>query len=136
MTVFSGIACLYTFKSLWIKIRLGRADPPEDDDPRLECGPDPWNFVAQIDWEVYVPTKQCPQAERHLPQPLQLHHLLPVHRRGAPPAGVPGRPALRQEEGPLQLSQEGKVQRCIDHFYNFLFFYSYSYRSYVFPNSV
>ncbi|GIY94606.1 hypothetical protein CEXT_642851 [Caerostris extrusa] len=26
-------------------------DPPEDDDPRLECTPIPWNFAAQIDWE-------------------------------------------------------------------------------------
>ncbi|GIY57320.1 hypothetical protein CEXT_391401, partial [Caerostris extrusa] len=26
-------------------------NPPEDDDPRLESGPDPWNFAAQIDWE-------------------------------------------------------------------------------------
>ncbi|GIZ01072.1 ATP-dependent DNA helicase [Caerostris extrusa] len=33
------------------KTRLHTADPPEDDDPRLECGPDPWNSAAQIDWE-------------------------------------------------------------------------------------
>ncbi|GIY56040.1 elongation of very long chain fatty acids protein [Caerostris extrusa] len=33
------------------KTQLHTADPPEDDDPRLECGPDPWNFAAQIDWE-------------------------------------------------------------------------------------
>ncbi|GIY39585.1 hypothetical protein CEXT_704411 [Caerostris extrusa] len=44
------ITCLYTFKSPE-KTRLRTADPPEDDDPRLECGPDPWNFAAQIDWE-------------------------------------------------------------------------------------
>ncbi|GIY28564.1 lachesin [Caerostris darwini] len=35
----------------WAKTRLLMADPPEDDDPRLDCGPDPWNFAAQIDWE-------------------------------------------------------------------------------------
>ncbi|GIY81110.1 ATP-dependent DNA helicase [Caerostris extrusa] len=39
-----------TFKSPG-KTRLRTADPPEDDDPRLECRPDPWNFAAQIDWE-------------------------------------------------------------------------------------
>ncbi|GIY17803.1 hypothetical protein CDAR_539801 [Caerostris darwini] len=33
------------------KTRLRTADPPADDDPRLECGPDPWNFTAQMDWE-------------------------------------------------------------------------------------
>ncbi|GIY52185.1 hypothetical protein CDAR_175741 [Caerostris darwini] len=33
------------------KTRLRTADPPEDDDPKLECGPDPWNFAAQIDFE-------------------------------------------------------------------------------------
>ncbi|GIY94523.1 hypothetical protein CEXT_357421 [Caerostris extrusa] len=27
------------------------ANPPEDDDPRLECSPDPGNFAAQIAWE-------------------------------------------------------------------------------------
>ncbi|GIZ02651.1 ATP-dependent DNA helicase [Caerostris extrusa] len=35
----------------WEKTSLRMAYPPEDDDPRLECGPDPWNFAAQIDWE-------------------------------------------------------------------------------------
>ncbi|GIY83039.1 hypothetical protein CEXT_308761 [Caerostris extrusa] len=43
--VFSAITCLYTFKSPG-KTRLRTANPPEDDDPRLE-----WNFAAQIDWE-------------------------------------------------------------------------------------
>ncbi|GIY38576.1 hypothetical protein CDAR_399471 [Caerostris darwini] len=33
------------------KARHRMADPPEDDDPRLECGPDSWNIAAQIDWE-------------------------------------------------------------------------------------
>ncbi|GIY26350.1 ATP-dependent DNA helicase [Caerostris extrusa] len=33
------------------KAKHRTADPPEDDDPRLECGPDPWNFAAQIDCE-------------------------------------------------------------------------------------
>ncbi|GIY70822.1 ATP-dependent DNA helicase [Caerostris darwini] len=35
----------------WEKTRLRTADLPEDDDPRFECGPDLWNFAAQIDWE-------------------------------------------------------------------------------------
>ncbi|GIY74292.1 hypothetical protein CEXT_131861 [Caerostris extrusa] len=29
---------------------LRTADPPEDDNPRLECGPEPWNFATQLDW--------------------------------------------------------------------------------------
>ncbi|GIX90501.1 hypothetical protein CEXT_344821 [Caerostris extrusa] len=35
----------------WEKTRLRKAHQPEDDDPRLECGPNPWNFAAQIDSE-------------------------------------------------------------------------------------
>ncbi|GIY97360.1 hypothetical protein CEXT_617121 [Caerostris extrusa] len=35
----------------WEETRFCTADPPEDDDPRLECGPDPWNFAAQTNWE-------------------------------------------------------------------------------------
>ncbi|GIX86746.1 ATP-dependent DNA helicase [Caerostris extrusa] len=35
----------------WEKTKLRTTDPPEDDDPRLECGPDPWNFAAQLDWK-------------------------------------------------------------------------------------
>ncbi|GIY97537.1 hypothetical protein CEXT_800201 [Caerostris extrusa] len=50
MIVFSVITCRHTFKSIQ-KTRLLTADPPEDDDPRLERGPDPWNFAVQIDWE-------------------------------------------------------------------------------------
>ncbi|GIY25049.1 ATP-dependent DNA helicase [Caerostris extrusa] len=37
----------------WEKTRLRTADPTEDDDPRQECGPDPWNLAAQINWEGY-----------------------------------------------------------------------------------
>ncbi|GIY29079.1 hypothetical protein CDAR_86221 [Caerostris darwini] len=51
MIVFSVITCLYTFKSSEQKTRLRAADLPEDDDSSLECGPDPWNFAAQIDWQ-------------------------------------------------------------------------------------
>ncbi|GIX91578.1 hypothetical protein CDAR_528451 [Caerostris darwini] len=32
---------------------LCTADPPEEDDPRLECGPDPWNVAAQLDWGTF-----------------------------------------------------------------------------------
>ncbi|GIY51244.1 hypothetical protein CDAR_445821 [Caerostris darwini] len=41
------------------KTRLRTADPPEDDEPRLERGPDPWNFAAQIDWEGDDDGYQC-----------------------------------------------------------------------------
>ncbi|GIY97358.1 hypothetical protein CEXT_617101 [Caerostris extrusa] len=50
MIVFSAITCLSTFKSHG-KTKLCTTNPPEDDDPRLESGRDPWNFAAQIDWE-------------------------------------------------------------------------------------
>ncbi|GIY49663.1 uncharacterized protein CDAR_29401 [Caerostris darwini] len=33
------------------KISYGRSTRTGPDPPRLECGPDPWNFAAQIDWE-------------------------------------------------------------------------------------
>ncbi|GIY10522.1 hypothetical protein CEXT_647201 [Caerostris extrusa] len=35
----------------WEKTTLRVANPPEDDDPRLECGPDPWNLTSQNYWE-------------------------------------------------------------------------------------
>ncbi|GIY18362.1 hypothetical protein CDAR_288301 [Caerostris darwini] len=49
--MFSVITCLYTFKSQLEKTRFRTADPAGNDDPRLECGTDPWNFAAQINWE-------------------------------------------------------------------------------------
>ncbi|GIY92234.1 hypothetical protein CEXT_671761 [Caerostris extrusa] len=52
MTVFSVISCPLYVQVPWGKTRLRTAYPSEDDDPRQECGPDPWNFAAQIDWEV------------------------------------------------------------------------------------
>ncbi|GIY54115.1 uncharacterized protein CDAR_300761 [Caerostris darwini] len=39
------------FKTPGKKTSLRTAGPPEDDDTRLECGPNPWNFAAQIAWE-------------------------------------------------------------------------------------
>ncbi|GIY63505.1 hypothetical protein CEXT_390491 [Caerostris extrusa] len=39
MAVFSAITCLYKLKNLGKKQRLCTADPPADDDPRLEWGP-------------------------------------------------------------------------------------------------
>ncbi|GIY41175.1 hypothetical protein CEXT_747611 [Caerostris extrusa] len=54
------ITCLYTFKYPGKKQDFRTADPPEDDDPRLECGPDPWHFVAHIDWEGDDDLFQCP----------------------------------------------------------------------------
>ncbi|GIY78694.1 hypothetical protein CEXT_292701 [Caerostris extrusa] len=41
------------------KTRLRTADPPEDDDPWLECGPDPWNFAAQLTGKGMMMDIQC-----------------------------------------------------------------------------
>ncbi|GIY06870.1 ATP-dependent DNA helicase [Caerostris darwini] len=49
-SVFSPHLPLY-IQVPWEKTKFHTADPPEDDDPRLESGQDPWNYAAQIDWE-------------------------------------------------------------------------------------
>ncbi|GIY03518.1 hypothetical protein CEXT_206971 [Caerostris extrusa] len=43
----------------WEKTRFRTADPPEDDDPRLECGPDPWNFTHKLTGKVMMMHIQC-----------------------------------------------------------------------------
>ncbi|GIY74538.1 ATP-dependent DNA helicase [Caerostris darwini] len=35
----------------WEKTRLRTTNPPEDNDPRLGCGPVPWNSAAKIAWK-------------------------------------------------------------------------------------
>ncbi|GIY82376.1 ATP-dependent DNA helicase [Caerostris extrusa] len=49
-SVFSHHLPLYVQVS-WEKQDFIRPNPPEDDYPRPECGSDPWNFAAQMDWE-------------------------------------------------------------------------------------
>ncbi|GIY81563.1 ATP-dependent DNA helicase [Caerostris darwini] len=89
------------------KTRLRTVDPPEDDDPRLECGPDPWNFAARIDLEFDDDDHWISDVDEG-------HQWHPqVHRGQRPRVGEPGHP--EPEEGAELGRRQVPVHRAQQH---------------------